>query len=341
MAQKISIIGAGIMGIMSAYTLQNALPDAHITLYDPKGFPADNASYIAGGMLAPLSELDHMPIKYLEAGFDAIKIWSKCGDAFEFAQNGSLIIAHGSDRHLLERFKSILPADERWMETNPSKEEPMLRFQHGLFMKGEAHLHPKKAMTELLNSIHNKQQESIDLESKNTDWIIDCRGLGAQKDQPNLRGVKGETLVVHNPEFTLARPVRLMHPRYPLYIVPRAGNIFMIGATIIESANDHLTIRSELELMSALYSLHPSFGDAQILEMNAGIRPAYPDNLPRITVNGNIIRANGLFRHGYLCAPVMAQCIESVVTGKDYEHNHLFLKGKQDEHPSKRNAAKA
>lgn len=339
MTQNISVIGAGIMGIMSAHTLQNALPNSTITLFDPKGFPADNASFIAGGMLAPLSELDHMPLDYLDAGFEAINIWKSISGDFEFHQNGSLIIAHDQDRHLLERFKSILPNNESWEIVKPKEKEPLINFQNGLSMKGEAHLHPQKAMKILLNQIKNKKKQKIEIESKKADWIIDCRGLSAQDNQPNLRGVKGETLVVHNPEFTLTRPVRLMHPRYPLYIVPRQGNIFMIGATIIESNDDRLTLRSGLELMSALYSLHPSFADARVLEFNTGIRPAYPDNLPRITVNGNIITANGLFRHGYLCAPVMTKCIQSIVTGTEYKYNHLFIKENQHEHTSERRAA--
>lgn len=339
MTQNISVIGAGIMGIMSAHTLQESPLKNHVTLYDPKGFPANNASFIAGGMLAPLSELDHMPTEYLEAGFEAIDIWKSINGEFEFQQNGSIIIAHASDRHLLERFISILPHNDTWSAINPKTIEPMLNFKNGLSMKDEGHLHPQKAMEHVLKSIKRKRQQAIDIEMEKADWVIDCRGLGAQNIQPNLRGVKGETLLVHNPEFSLSRPVRLMHPRYPLYIVPREGNIFMIGATIIESADKHLTLRSGLELMSALYSLHPSFADAQILTINAGIRPSYPDNLPRITVNQNIISANGLFRHGYLCAPIMAKCIESIVSGTDYKYNNLFIKDEKDEHTSKRHAA--
>ena len=139
-----------------------------------------------------------------------------------------------------------------------------------------------------------------------------------------MRGVKGETLIVHNPEFKLSRAVRLMHPRYPLYIVPRGQGVFMIGATQIESADETVSLRSGLELMSALYSLHPSFVDARILEMKAGIRPAYPDNLPRITPDGNTIRCNGLFRHGFLLAPVMAQCVADHIAGHRNEFMHLF-----------------
>ena len=56
----------------------------------------------------------------------------------------------------------------------------------------------------------------------------------------------------------------------------------MIGATSIESEDRGVTLRSALELLSAAYALHPAFGEARIVEFGAGLRPAYPDNLPRI-----------------------------------------------------------
>ena len=52
--------------------------------------------------------------------------------------------------------------------------------------------------------------------------VIDCRGIDARDACPTLRGVKGEMIVVESREIALSRPVRLMHPRLPLYIVPRA-----------------------------------------------------------------------------------------------------------------------
>ncbi len=336
--QKFSVIGAGIMGIMSTYTLQKHFPSANITLHDPKGFPADNASFAAGGMIAPLSELDHMPHDYLAAGFDAIDEWQNITNAlptpFEFSAKGSLFITHDADRHLLERFKSLLPATDDWKQVDAQEInaiEPVLNthtFRQGLHMKREAHLHPQKAMQAMLEAIPNKRAEAIEQNqaSQNADWVIDCRGMAANNEGAKLRGVKGETLIVHNPEFSLSRPLRLMHPRYPLYIVPREGNIFMIGATIIESnESDYVTIRSGMELMSALYSINRSFGDAQILEIKSGIRPSYSDNLPRIHAKNNIIRANGLYRHGFLFSPVMAQTIAHYIAGKTYKHEHLFL----------------
>lgn len=336
--ENIAVLGAGIMGLISAYTLGRALPDAHITIYDPQGFPSDNASFMAGGMLAPYSELDHMPISFLPAGLESINLWRDIahdlGADIEFAQNGSLIIAHDEDRHLLERFKSILPADG-WHSVNTAQIESLERdilpqkFRQGIHIAGEAHLNPQKAMRALCTALPHKEQRTLSLaEAQNQhDLVIDCRGLGAMDTLTDLRGVKGEVVIVKNPEFSLNRPVRLMHPRYPLYIVPREDHVFLIGATIIESSqNAGVSLRSGLELLSALYSLHPSFGEAQILEFKSGIRPSYPDNLPHITQRGNVITANGLYRHGYLFSPIMAACICALASNQIYEFNQFFVK---------------
>jgi glycine oxidase len=64
-----------------------------------------------------------------------------------------------------------------------------------------------------------------------------------------------------------------------------------------------------LELLSAAYALHPAFGEAEVLEIGADARPAFPDNLPRIRRRGETIHVNGLFRHGFLLAPAMARMV--------------------------------
>jgi glycine oxidase len=81
----------------------------------------------------------------------------------------------------------------------------------------------------------------------------------------------------------------------------------MIGATSIESEDRGVSLRSALELLSAAYALHPSFGEARIVEFGAALRPAYSDNLPRIAVEGQRISVNGLYRHGFLLAPALAE----------------------------------
>ncbi|MGB0720314.1 MAG: FAD-dependent oxidoreductase, partial [Bdellovibrionales bacterium] len=209
------------------------------------------------------------------------------------------------------------------------------QFQNGLFLNLEAHLDPRKTMRALCEFLQN--EESITLiedPTSNiqhpTSIVIDCRGMAA--DDPDLRGVKGETLRVRNPEFSLSRPVRIMHPRYPLYIIPREDHVFMVGATVIESADTKTSLRSAMELMSALYTLHPSFGDAEVLEIKAGIRPSYPDNLPRIIINENRISCNGLFRHGFLLAPVMAECVKDYLNDEENQFMPLFQRTKNEDH---------
>lgn len=133
--------------------------------------------------------------------------------------------------------------------------------------------------------------------------MIDCRGISARDEQPELRGVKGEMILIETNEVQLARPVRLIHPRWPLYVIPREAGLFMLGATSIEAEDTGVSVRSALELLGAAYTVHPAFGEARILEFGSGLRPAYPDNLPRIGIHGGRISVNGLYRHGFLIAP--------------------------------------
>jgi glycine oxidase len=111
--------------------------------------------------------------------------------------------------------------------------------------------------------------------------------------------------------------VRLLHPRHPLYIVPRGDGVFMLGATQIESAAPGpITARALLELLSAAYALHPAFAEAEVIETGADLRPAFADHVPRVIRQGRVLHLNGLFRHGYLMAPALArQAADYVETG--------------------------
>lgn len=114
--------------------------------------------------------------------------------------------------------------------------------------------------------------------------------------------------ILHCPEFQLSRVIRLLHPRMPLYLVPRADGLFMIGGTMVESNSDRPpTLRSLTEMMSAAFAIHPAFAEASVVEIGAGLRPAFPDNLPRLVEHDGSLHLNGLYRHGFLLAPALAQ----------------------------------
>ena len=140
------------------------------------------------------------------------------------------------------------------------------------------------------------------------DRIVDCTGAAQIGHLPGLRGVRGEMLALETGEVHLSRPVRLLHPRHPLYVVPWADGFFMVGATVIESEEaGPVSVRSALQLLGAAYALHPALAEAEIVEAGAGVRPAFPDNVPKIVVRGRTIHVNGLYRHGFLMAPALAE----------------------------------
>ncbi len=120
--------------------------------------------------------------------------------------------------------------------------------------------------------------------------------------------------VLRSHDISLSRPVRLLHPRIPLYIVPRADGLFMVGATMIESGERRrISARAMLELLGAAYALHPAFAEAEVVEIGTDARPAFPDNLPRLTRRGQVIHVNGLYRHGFLLSPAMARMAAEAV----------------------------
>lgn len=134
---------------------------------------------------------------------------------------------------------------------------------------------------------------------------LDCTGVAA--NLPELRAVRGEMALLHCPDVQISRSIRLLHPRVPLYLVPRGEGVYMIGATMIESASERApSLRSLSELFGAAFALHPGFAEARVVETGAGLRPAFPDNLPRLVARGGTLFLNGLFRHGFLLAPAMA-----------------------------------
>src|SRR5690606_3318858 len=159
-------------------------------------------------------------------------------------------------------------------------------FQDGLLLEEEGHINNRQLLDVLLTEIRSAGGECIEhcpvsldaytittpTEQRTFDLVIDCRGMGAKSTANQLRGVRGETLHVETREISLQRPVRLMHPRYQLYIVPKPDHRFVIGATQIESEDrSPVTLQSSLELSSALYTVAPAFAEARILELGVNL----------------------------------------------------------------------
>jgi glycine oxidase len=305
----ISIIGAGVTGTWQALLLSRAGFD--VTLLDRDDASLRNSTgYWAGGMLAPCCEAEATEPVVTRLGLRSLDLWDD--ELPAGPRSGTLVVAHRRDRSDFDRFAQRTNGHELVDAARVAALEPQLegQFDRALFYPQEHHVEPRKVLPKL----HAKLREQgvsirygVDETTARNGLIIDCRGIAARDELVDLRGVKGEMIVIETRDVALNRPVRLLHPRWPLYIVPREDHRFMIGATTIEAEDDGVSVRSALELLSAAYAVHPAFAEARIVEIGAGLRPAFPDNLPRIRIEEQRISVNGLYRHGFLLAPALAE----------------------------------
>ncbi|MCW8126513.1 glycine oxidase ThiO [Microbulbifer halophilus] len=343
---SIAIAGGGLMGRLLAWRLAQA--GLEVSLFEAGDLTAPGgACWTAAGMISPLSELVHSQRAIFDLGMESLSLWADWAEKLEaqsgrpvnFRNAGSVLVAHGKDRNELQQFQRELQAKlgdgidgdlRRLDRTRLQQLEPALEsFEQGLFLSREGDIDNRRLLPVLLDLLRRQgvrlhEHTEVECEScaisdrrgrQPFDCVIDCRGLGARHSIDGLRGVRGEVLVVETGEVQLQRPVRLLHPRYQLYAVPRSGGRTVIGATEIESEDlSPISVRSTMELSSALYALHPAFAEARIVETRVNCRPATMDNLPHIHSEPGLVRVNGLYRHGYLLAPALAVRVEKLVS---------------------------
>ena len=341
---QVTVMGAGIAGLACAVELAERGADVEVVDRGER-LGAAACSWYAGGMLAPWCELESAEPLIAKLGAESLPWWRERLPSTQL--NGSLVVAHGRDSGELANFSRRTEQFE-WLDGEAlARLEPDLggRFNQALFFKDEGHLDPRVALQTLVRRLEELKvpiRFGVTLAVAPACWgtastqrqIVDCTGLAARNVLTDLRGVKGEMLVLHSREISLSRPVRVLHPRMPLYIVPRGEGFFMVGATMIESDQPtRISARSMLELLSAAYALHPAFGEAEIVEIGTGVRPAFPDNLPRIRWYGDTLYVNGMYRHGFLLAPALAHRVAGILL----EERHF--PEVQDEDPRERRLA--
>jgi len=324
-------VGAGVAGLAAA--LELAERGLRVEVIDRGRALGDGCcSWMAGGMLAPWCERATSDAQVVTLGEPSIAWWMRrfAGTA----RRGSLVVAQQRDAAELTHFSERTERCD-WLDADQvAKLEPDLagRFRRALFFPDEAHLDPRRALPALADSLKQLGvpiRFGVDAQAAGlrAELVVDCRGLAARDHLPDLRGVRGEMLMVRSRDLELSRPVRMLHPRIPLYVVPRGGGVYMIGATMIESeARGGASVRSTVEMLNAAYALHPAFGEAEILEIGADLRPAFPDNLPAVRRGANVIYVNGLYRHGFLLAPAMAKRVADAVFDSSLETSDADLR---------------
>jgi glycine oxidase len=361
------VIGAGLMGRLTAVAL--AKRGASIDLFEQGGPDgATSAARVAAAMLAPLAESAITETNVVSMGVHSLGRWQELIDELSspvyFQQDGTLILWHQQDASDAERFtahlernslnNAALPSPQRLDKVLLQDIEPAVsdRFQQGLYLPQEGQLDNRQLLAALLLELdllgvrchwHQVMDTTQVLHSELYDGVIDCRGLGAKADwdesisaENPLRGVRGEVIRLYAPEVKLRRPTRLIHPRYPIYIAPKENDVYVVGATEIESEDfSEMSVRSAMELLSAVYTVHSGFAEARILEMATQCRPTLKDNLPQIRLNQEtgLMQINGLYRHGFMISPAILDCaLELLEYGKSNTAHTLGVSVVHDAH---------
>jgi len=341
---KYAIVGGGLMGRLLAFSL--AQRGAQVDLFDRGDAAASGAAArIAAAMLAPLAESAITEDSVVRMGIHSLLRWKQLIAELSvpvfFQQDGTLILWHRQDVSDAERFTAHLERNCRnnsqlalpqKLNNDAVRElEPGVadRFTQGLYLPHEGQLDNRQLLDALLQELNilkvnchwNTTVDPLDLRTESTyQLVFDCRGTGAieswstNNSANTLRGVRGEVVRLYAPEVKLRRPTRLIHPRYPIYIAPKENDIYVVGATEIESDDlSEMSVRSAMELLSAVYTVHSGFAEARILEMATQCRPTLKNNLPEIRTlkeKGltDLIMINGLYRHGFMIAPAILDC---------------------------------
>ena len=327
-----AVIGAGIMGCLLALRLQKE--GWHVRLFEASS-SFTNCSNVAAGMLAPMSELDKADPVIFYLGMESLDtLWApilqQLPEAIYFSQKGSLILHHPHDAAEWQQFSSRivtklsqscyqLLTNEALLELEPE----LKQFKTAYYFPREAQIDNQNLLCALKSylcdqgviwhdnspvlSLHSGTV-STEKASHSFDMIFDCRGLGAKDTFPNLRGLRGELIWLHAPEVQLQRPVRLLHPRYTMYIVPRPDSYYLLGASELETEDPgEISVRTTLELLTAAYYVHRGFAEARVIKTTTHCRPTLMHHQPRIKYSKQLIAINGLYRHGYLIAPALAE----------------------------------
>lgn len=331
---KVGIAGAGLLGRLLAFELARA---GHgVEVFDPAPGACAHvaAGWTAAGMLSPVAELECADGGVFELGMRSLALWPHIAAALAvpvgWRQDGSLLLAHRGDEGAAQRIVNLLVAKAppgyapgalalaALRELEPAVHGP----SQAWLLPCEASIHTVQAMAALAAgaSAHGAhwhwgtpvtRAEAGELLAPQGplrfDWVFDVRGAGARPQMP-VRGVRGEIFWLHAPGLHLRRPLRLLHPRHRVYLVPREGDLIVVGASEIESEDrSPVSLRSTVELLAAAHSIVPDLAEARIVHSETNLRPALPDNLPRVEMQPGITRINGLFRHGWLIAPALVE----------------------------------
>lgn len=346
---RVAVIGGGVIGLSCAWRLADGGVD--VTIVDPE--PTSGASWVAGGMLAPVTEAWPGEERLLELGSNSLRRWPEFASRLSAAAgldaglrtDGTVVAAVDSaDRAELDGLVAHLRRLGRDVTALPGRElrrlEPSIGpdVRSGLSVPGDLSV-DNRALLVALRAASDRvrfvtaaaraaRPGSVELADGSTvdaDVVLIAAGAWSAALHPGLEGrlrpVKGEIVRLRARASALpppARTVRALVSGRPVYLVPRGSDRLVLGATQYEAGFDiDVTVAGVRDLLLDAERVLPGIAEYAIEEVSAGLRPVTADNLPVIgELEPGVLAATGHGRNGLLLAPITADAVVALVRGE-------------------------
>ncbi|MFZ2527202.1 MAG: glycine oxidase ThiO [Rhodococcus sp. (in: high G+C Gram-positive bacteria)] len=325
----LAVVGGGVIGLSIAWRAAGSGWD--VTVHDEA--PGSGASWVAGGMLAPLSEGWPGEEHVLELGAASLARWPEFEERLRratgcdlFTSDGSLTVAldaaDAADLRTVAEWVHKQGHEMRILSRAEIRElEPSLgpRIRLGLLAPSELAVDNRALVDALHRACIDAGVRFVaaavgSLDDPVADRVVLAAGSASATLWPGLpvRPVKGEILRLRarlGAEPPPNRTIRgSVHGR-PSYLVPRGDGI-VIGATQYEAGDTQVTVAGVRDLVADAEALFPAIGEYELYDLSAGLRPMSPDNLPIIgRLSERVIAATGHGRGGVLFTPITADAV--------------------------------
>jgi glycine oxidase len=341
---KVVVVGGGVIGLSVAWRLSR---EHDVTLVDPT--PARGASWVAGGMLAPVTEAWPGEEDLLDLGSASLDRWPAFAAdvGVDLNPHGTIVAAlDAADAAQLDVLADFLARRGRDVDRLTGRElrrvEPTLGpgVRSGLMVPGDLAVDNRELLRCLSSSaseagvefirepVKSVRREAVELAGPTLrcDLAVIAAGAWSGALHPALasavRPVKGEILRLRGRPGALPPPshtVRAVVESHPVYLVPRAGGELVVGATQYEAGfDDEVTAGGVRDLLIHAERVVPGIAEYGLTECAAGLRAGSRDNLPLVGwLEPGVLVAAGHHRNGLLLAPITADAIQAMAAGSD------------------------
>ncbi|TCK00413.1 glycine oxidase ThiO [Nocardia alba] len=334
--RTLAVVGGGAVGLAVAWRAAEA--GWTVTVYDPR--PARGASFVAGGMLAPLSEGWPGEDRVLAFGAAALARWPAFAEQLAAVAGSSMFVAEQTltvaldsadvtDLRTVSDWLAGFGHDLRVLDRAGVRAlEPALArtVRAGLHAKTEPAIDNRRVLRALQSAcaaagVEIRAESVAALDELPHDRVVLAAGARSAELWPGLpvRPVKGEILRLRRRPGVSPPPARVIRARVhgrQVYLVPREDGI-VVGATQYEAGFDTtVTIGGVRDLIADAETILPGIAEYELAEANAGSRPATPDNLPLLGhLDDRVIAATGHGRNGMLTLALTAAVVPALLDG--------------------------